>query len=756
MSDPFHPNRRRFLRVAAALSLGLELRGFGSSVDPSPSTGIAPSYSQELPDMLLSYLAKKTNTLSAAWDEARGKIKTPADLEARNRFVREKAVAMLGGLPEKVPLNAVVAKVLEREGYRVENVMFQSRPNFWVPGNLYVPTHVEGPYPGIISPCGHYSLARMERTYQLSYLDLVKSGFVVLAYDPIGQGERRQYWNPQTHKNEIGGPVTWEHDLPGQLLLLLGESLTQYRVWDGMRAIDYLLTRAEVDPKRIGCTGHSGGGTLTLFISALDERVQCAVVHEGAASHRWPLEIRPETPVETGDIEQHFFPAAIYGIDLCDLLVAITPRPLLVTIENYDSRFEETVSHIRARYRQFGAPEKFATEEATDPHALTMKLRLAAANWFSRWFYNRPGPVREPEFAAEQPEELFTTPNGSVRYSQQGETIFSLVLKKQATLPPARKLPTTHVELASFRLEISTEIKKLLRYWKSDQPLEVRHRVTTPRKGYQIEKVEFLSEPGIYIPTWVFLPEQRAEDATAILYVHEAGKEVEGMEFSVLEKLARKGIVVAAVDVRGIGETKPLHQNEESSGEFRNLDDAETAMSYWAWEIDQSLFGMRVEDVIRSVDYLLSRPDVDQAGVRLIGVGMGALWALYAAALDTRVLSVVLERGLLCYRGLTSVDRYLYGADIFVPDVLNHFDLPHVAAAVADRPLALVSPVDAMKSPVDTGVARKAYEWTIAAYRSAGAESRFQLHSRCDEPGAAAQLVGLLSDSAVGRSTRRG
>src|SRR5699024_3217059 len=153
---------------------------------------------------------------------------------------------------------------------------------------------------GVISPCGHYALARMEPEYQSAYLNMVKSGFAVLAYDPIGQGERRQYWNPETNQTDAGG-ATNEHSMVGQILLLMGEDLTHYRIWDGMRAIDYLLTRPEVDPKRIACAGHSGGGTLTLFISALDERIQCAIVNEGGTGHRWPLEVRPESTVGPSD-----------------------------------------------------------------------------------------------------------------------------------------------------------------------------------------------------------------------------------------------------------------------------------------------------------------------------------------------------------------------------------------------------------------------------------------------------------------------
>ena len=204
---------------------------------------------------------------------------------------------MIHGLPERNPLDPVRVRTLDRDAYRIEVLRFQSRPNFWVTASLYVPTTGNGPFPGIISPCGHSANGRIYTAYQLTYLDLVHSGFVVLAYDPVGQGERRQYWNPQTGVSEVGNTVTWEHSLPGQLLLLVGEDLTHYRVWDGMRAIDYLLTRPEVDPKRIGCTGQSGGGTFTIFISALDERVRCAAANEGGSGNQWPVRIRPgDTP----------------------------------------------------------------------------------------------------------------------------------------------------------------------------------------------------------------------------------------------------------------------------------------------------------------------------------------------------------------------------------------------------------------------------------------------------------------------------
>jgi cephalosporin-C deacetylase-like acetyl esterase len=711
-------SRRQFVnRAAAAPLIALTAPLFG---DP------AESYGGELNDMLVAYMAQRLNRLATQWDAVRKEVKTAAELKARNTLVREKVRTMIHGLPTRTALGPVVVKRFERRGYRVENVMFQSRPNFWVTGNLYIPTTRSGPFPGIISPCGHYPEARMEPEYQFAYLNLVRNGFVVLAYDPIGQGERRQYWDPQTNHTEVARASTYEHSMPGQVLLLMEENLTQYRIWDGMRGIDYLLTRPEVDPERIGCAGHSGGATLTRFISALDERVRCAAVNEGGAGNRWPITIEPRSPLGPSDVEQNLFPAALFGVDFSDLLIAVAPRPLLVTVETYSPGFDRAVAEVKARYQLLGAPEKFATAEADDPHSWTVKLRLATTDWFSRNFYGRPGPEVEPEFETESPRTLYCTPNGSIKYARQGDTIFSLIMKQGVAATPPWDVPATISELDAFRRKIREEIQRTIRCDTSGQAQSVRHLVTTPRKGYRVEHVEFLSEPGISIPTWVFVPEHRNREG-ALVFVHESGKEVEGQEFGLLERITRKGYLIISVDVRGVGETTPPHAGE-GSGPFAHLFSVDTAIAYMAWFMNESLFGMRVRDVIRTLDYTQSRPDSGaEQGIRVFGTGAGALWALYAAALDPRIHSVVAQNGLLSYQSLTQVDRYEHGADVFIRDVLKRFDLPQVAGAIADRELVLVSPTNPMKEPAELGLVRSTYSWTEQVYRNVGASRRFQI-----------------------------
>lgn len=743
-------HRRKFIVGSAASLFGpalLRMPAIGHAQPPAS----ARSYAEEMPDMLNSYFAGGLNRLAAQWDEKRALLRTAADVQTRNTFVREKVLDMIGGFPEKSPLNAITVKTAEKDGYRVENVMFCSRPDFWVTGNLYLPSSGKGPFPGIISPCGHYPMARLVPQYQSAYISLVKSGFAVLAYDPIGQGERREYWNPATDVTDVGGAV-FEHSMAGQLLLLLGENLTEYMVWDGMRAIDYLLTRPEVDPKKIGCVGHSGGGTLTKFITVADERVQCAAILEGGTANAWPTR-----SIGIGDVEQNLFPAALYGVDNVDLHVAIAPRPLLAAIEHYSPNFDSAADAIRTRYEQLGAEEKFASVAADDPHAWTPKLRLAATDWFCRWFYDRSGPQKEEAYRISAPEHLYCTPNGSLRYSQKGQTIFSIIAERHSSLRPWQDLPTTSAELAVHQEKIRNQVRNLMRYERCEQPLNARHIVTTPREGYRIEKIQFLSEPGIYIPTWVFVPEGRNGVLPTVVYFSDEGMESDAMEFTgefgsawtpgVLDQLARKGYLVISADVRGVGETDSSRFSSLTASEFGQLFDTNTSMAYAAWFMNRSLLGMRVQDVVRTIDYATQRDDADGRNLHLIGKGNAGLWCLYAAALDPRVRSLICVRSLLSYRALTHVDRYLYGADVFVPEILPHLDLPQVAAAVAPRPLTLIEPVDSMKRTADSAKVEETYRWARAAYTAAAADKYFRIE--CEGRGLSAtdHYISLLQSA---------
>src|SRR5262245_42261756 len=230
---------------------------------------------QQIRSMLPSYV----NNLAAARLRDRTteieRVSTKQDVEKRRVRTREKMIEALGGLPERTPLNAKTVAVLDREDYKIEKVIFESQPRFYVTANLYLPKKGTAPYPGILFPLGHEEGAKAHSAWQQVLASLAKKGFVALAWDTLGQGERVQLYDPDFGESKVLRSTT-EHTLMGIQCLLVGDNLARYTVWDGMRALDYLVSRPEVDSTRIGCTGNSGGGTHTAYLSALDDRIKVA------------------------------------------------------------------------------------------------------------------------------------------------------------------------------------------------------------------------------------------------------------------------------------------------------------------------------------------------------------------------------------------------------------------------------------------------------------------------------------------------
>ena len=194
-------------------------------------------------------------------------IRDEAAARARQAEVRARILSLIGGLPDyRGPLNARVMKTTRREGFAIDHVLFESLPGYVVTANLYRPDR-QGKHPAILMSMGHWDSGKAAG--QLLSANLARKGFVVLAYDPVGQGERQQAYDTRMGRSLIGGP-TEQHFSNGAAAILMGQSVARYFIHDGMRAIDYLVARPDVDPERIGATGCSGGGTQATYIAALD------------------------------------------------------------------------------------------------------------------------------------------------------------------------------------------------------------------------------------------------------------------------------------------------------------------------------------------------------------------------------------------------------------------------------------------------------------------------------------------------------
>src|SRR6202171_349810 len=276
---------------------------------------------------LLAWMDAIAQRQLTAREKLIAEVRTQPDAERRTQYVRKKVLDLMGGLPEySGPLNAQRTGRIDRDGYAIEKVIFESLPRFFVTANLYRPV-ASGRHPGILMPVGH--LESGKAALQQMAANFARKGFVVLTYDPIGQGERLQAYDGRLRASLIG-QGTEQHLLAGARAELIGESFARYRVWDAKRALDYLTSRAEVDADRIGVTGCSGGGTLTTYIAALDERVKVA------APACYMNSFRVLFRGSVGDSEQSLAGFLAAGLDQTDYVELFAPKAWLIASNKED------------------------------------------------------------------------------------------------------------------------------------------------------------------------------------------------------------------------------------------------------------------------------------------------------------------------------------------------------------------------------------------------------------------------------------
>jgi len=703
--------RRRFLEttgaLAAAAGLGRPVGSFEQSSAGSRQAGAPgvelnvdgaalPDYSRDLE----RYLVGLSNEARERRKRVINAISTRQEVLDRQKMVVAELWKMLGGPLDRTALNARVTGIVERPGYRIERVTFESRPRLHVTANLYVPAGT-GRRPAILSPLGHSVNGKAWPSYQKLFSNLARKGYVVLAYDPFGQGERIEYPGSRPGQSLLGGGTS-EHEYAGRRLILLGANFGLFRAWDGIRGIDYLLTRAEVDPERIGCCGQSGGGTLTQFLAALDSRIHVAVVSMGNTENLAQENVEP--PGSADDAEQNIVPALARGIDRADLLYAFAPKPLLMTITLHDaghtyspeyvSSSHDLLDEYKRVYGLLGAGDRVALQATTVSHGYVYEMRRATYAWFNRWFDMKNVDDDESSQAVESDATLFVTPTGFVTTSFRGETALSLTRQMADEIHTPSSLSADDVR-SRIRAVLGIEESR-------GAALAARVLATIRKPGYRAEQFEFTSDREIRTPGWLLTPDNAGPSIPTLLYVGEPAAWSSVAEDAFAERLCAKGgCRVAVIDVRGRGDCAIGHPPR---GRFyfpgRITDEA--YLTWFTLMLGKPLLGGQIYDTLRALDYLRSRPDAG-APVSLLGDGPHGVIALYAAALDARVRGVALRQTVTDYRSLAVAERYTQPFGIYAYGILREFDLPDVARAVGPRPVLLLNPVTPRGQP--TGAA---------------------------------------------------
>lgn len=422
----------------------------------------------QAPNALDTWLNAEAEKRFAERDQAIAAIDSKAKMLARQAYVR--SAIPLKGIATKAPLNAKVTGRFERDGYTVENLSFESLPGFVVSANLYLPKNRQGKVPAILGVAGHSDNGKANATYQKAWIGLVRRGWAVLAYDPPGQGERLEYFDQALGKSRVG-PGVPEHNMAGLQCLITGRPIASYFVQDGIRALDYLLTRPEIDPERIGIAGNSGGGTQAAYLAALEPRLRAAV--SSCYMTSWKQLWKSPGPQ---DAEQILPGLLEKGLDFADFAYSFATRPFLITsaIQDYFPILGARGAHAEMKRLSIllDQPTRAGFFEYDDKHGWSQPRREAAVRWFSRWFEGRETDGAEAPSETEEDKVLQASANGLVTVKSVADLnrSYAAELKQRwkapsrATLEAILKMPANPPTspIRTVKTDASVEILSLV------------------------------------------------------------------------------------------------------------------------------------------------------------------------------------------------------------------------------------------------------------------------------------------------------
>jgi dienelactone hydrolase len=459
---------------------------------------------------------------------------------------------------------------------------------------------------------------------------------------------------------------------------LAGQSIAKYFIWDGIRAVDYLQTRPEVDPGRIGITGRSGGGTLSAYIAAFDKRIKACATENYVTSERRLLQSRGPQ-----DGEQNLYHWLADGTALGDLLVMMMPRPTLLVATTRDifsiQGTREVYQEVARGYAAFGREDDFRMVEDNAAHASTKKNNDSIYSFFHHYLsLAQHGSAGHTD--AMPAEKLYDTKTGLVTTSLGSKTVFDL--NKAVAEKLYQKILKARAEDKDHLLQVKQRSAGLCGYRKPGAPPEVIYRGSYQRDGYTVGMYALKKPEGYVIPVLVARPDSGGQ-YRPVIYIHPGGKEEGIAPGGTIEKMVRRGSIVAAPDLLGMGETKPVLRFP-----------AEASLECIL--IGRSLVGIQAGDIATVSRFIQHLPGV-RGNVSAVAFGEECPALLHTAAYDTSLSSIALVRAPVSYFNITQTKLYANDPSFTwgVAGALTAYDLPGLAACVAPRKLTFVDMTDA-------------------------------------------------------------
>ncbi len=636
----------------------------------------AHNYAHSMKDQLRELVYARSEEAFSAGDAARDAVVSAEALRKRQQRVREGFLAGMGGLPPRdTPLNPRVTGIVKEDGFRIEKVIFESRPGAYVTANLYVPDEVASPRGAVLFLCGHHEQAKHAGEYQAVCRHLVKAGLVVLAQDPVGQGERFSYYE----RERGGSTVNWgttEHDYAGAQCLLLGDGIARYFLHDAMRGVDYLLSRPEVDPSRIGVTGNSGGGTQTGMMMMADPRIAAAAPATFIMNRR--------TYLRTGgaqDAEQIWRGFTAAGFDHEDILLAMCPKPVCVLAVTCDffpiEGTRQTVSRCRRLWKMAGRESDLEMVEDVSTHAYTPALARAATRFFSRHLLGREVTVDSATIQPIEPRRLWCTVSGQVRgeiegaravYEENQDRLKALESERPGATA-AREDDRCQRALSWLRTQVT----------EGRRPMALNPRFL-PRVGQADELVADLgywwSQQGLLNEGLLFRNIPGAATSQPVtLAVWDGGTTALRRHVPWLRRTCQAGRAVPVLNGAGDGRATPNPLNayplHEPYGAIHKLNDD------LIW-LGDSLCAMRVYDVLRALEVIGEWPGLDASNVAVYAHGTQGVYAELAAALEPRLARIEVVEGMESFAAWVRARHYdtCGSRALLLPGILQHADLP--------------------------------------------------------------------------------
>ncbi len=535
-------------------------------------------------------------------------------------------------------------------------------PDFYVSGDLFLPNSNEfkPPFPGVLIPCGHYQDSKAHDEYQSMGALCALNGLAALVYDPIDQGERVEF---RTDKKNT---ITWgthAHNLNGIRSILLGRNIARFEIWDGMRGIDYLQSRKDINPDLIGVTGNSGGGTQTSYIMALDTRVKVA------APSCYIQNLNSQTKNAGGDAEQLIFDQLAFGMDHPDYILMNAPRPVKILAATHDffkiDATWETFRLCKRYYTDLGYSENVDILENDAGHNYNKTQREGAVRWLVRYLLGEEKVIFEPKINLLSEKELNASPSGRVLKIKNAKSVFDIQnedLQKE-TRQREEFLKSNSIE------KIRKQILKLIgckNYNDIELPgVIARGRVRTDK--CEIQKLILTTDNGIYLPALLFIPIRNVKK-DQVLFLSEDGKTFHLKEIG---DLIDKGKTILSVDLPGIGEAKPEINGRPILSKNLNSRDC-----FDAYLLGKSIVGFRTGEILACTKFLTKRSS-HTSGIELIADGEVGVPALHAAFLNPELFTHIdISNTLESWRDVIKSEKSFDQLVNVVNGALKYYDLP--------------------------------------------------------------------------------